>query len=167
MMTRQGLELLAAVPLVVWLLCWLHALRRLRRPVLLAYADVWRDHVGHGDEDPQMYGEPSFREPPFRVAIERRIEWFEREVRASRGAALAPEIEALRAMIVQGRRAGRISLEEADDLVDLLHARMQTAIRRRPALVKRRRDGLLLTAEASEAVLKDVFGDEPPDTGRG
>ena len=121
----------------------------------------------HGDEDPPMYGEPSFREPPFRVAIERRIEWFEREVRASRGAALAPEIEALRAMIVQGRRAGRISLEEADDLVDLLHARMQTAARRRPALVKRRRDGLLLTAEASEAVLKDVFGDEPPCAGRG
>ena len=147
-------------------------------PALRSYTDAWRENP-RGEEGPSPYrpGAPNPSDPAPRVAapetvltraVERWVLWFESMARTCGRARLQRELSALRSIIERARREGRITPQASDDLVDAAEARVWAAFAARgpDAKIARRRDGIRLGDEATEALLRDVFGDEPPGTGR-
>lgn len=146
-------------------------------PPLRSYADSQRDNPS-GEEGPVPYhaGVPDATLPPpppashgvLTRAVERWVQWFERMARSASRRQLERELGSLRAIIARARREGRITPQASDDLVDAAEARVWAAFAARPprAKIAHRRDGIRLGDEATETLLRDVFGDEPPDPGR-
>jgi hypothetical protein len=147
-------------------------------PPLRFYADAKRD-APSGEEGPVPYHTrvPDAALAPPRPdphdvltrAVERWVQWFEHMARSASRRRLERELDALRAIIARARREGRITPQAGDDLLDAAEARVWAAFAARgpDGKIARRRDGIRLGDEATEALLRDVFGDEPPSTGRG
>lgn len=144
-------------------------------PATLLYANAHRDNPP-GEEGPPVYqacGRSALVAPPRSTtdevlvrAVEQWVQWFERMAQNCGKARLEGDLSALRSIIVRAQRAGRIAAVDAETLVDSAETRVWVAFAAPKAKVASRQDGIRLSDDATAALLRKVFGQDPPIAGR-